>query len=240
MNITNFINSKLKQNKTLNNILSLKMNKKVNKYKKSNAYSSHNPNNNSGSYKKIVYLWGELGVNYIHQSIFNKISNSLSKEKRENYFIYELNKLNDIFNIINSIANDINDRENIIFQLQKNYNEELNNIIDDDNNFIYDEETINQIISILLDLRKYSFEIVNNIVSLRKEIAYDIIMNKYDINKVFLYPNDYLIKMNNDLDFLINTPLNKYFNFSKSDPFLAKLNMESNEFFEFRVIIFTS
>ena len=224
MNKTNFPKSKLKQNKTLNNILTLKLNKKANKHN-SNANSSHNPNNNSETYKKLVYLWGELGVNYIHQSIFNKISNSLNKEKKENYFIYELNKLNDIFNIINSIVNDINDRENIIFQLQQNYYEDLNNAIDDDNNFNYDEETIKQIISILLDLRKYSFEIVNNIILLRKEIAYDIIMNKYDINKIFFYPNDYLIKMNNDLDFLINTPLNKYFNFSKSDPFLIKLNI---------------
>ena len=224
MNKTNFPKSKLKQNKTLNNILTLKLNKKVNKHN-SNAFSSHNPNNNSETYKKLVYLWGELGVNYIHQSIFNKISNSLNKEKKENFFIYELNKLNDIFNIINSIVNDINDRENIIFQLQQNYYENLNNAIDDDNNFNYDEETIKQIISILLDLRKYSFEIVNNIILLRKEIAYDIIMNKYDINKIFFYPNDYLIKMNNDLDFLINTPLNKYFNFSKSDPFLIRLNI---------------
>jgi len=224
MNKTNFPKSKLKQNKTLNNIFTLKLNKKGNKHN-SNANSSHNPNNNSETYKKLVYLWGELGVNYIHQSIFNKISNSLNKEKKENYFIYELNKLNDIFNIINSIVNDINDRENIIFQLQQNYYEDLNNAIDDDNNFNYDEETIKQIISILLDLRKYSFEIVNNIILLRKEIAYDIIMNKYDINKIFFYPNDYLIKMNNDLDFLINTHLNKYFNFSKSDPFLIKLNI---------------
>ena len=225
MNITNFPKSRLKQNKTLNNLLTLKLNKKSNKHNSSNAYSSHNPNNNSETYKKIVYLWGELGVNYIYQSIFNKISNSLNKEKKENYFIYELNKLNDIFNIINSIVNDINDRENIIFQLQQNFYEDLNNAIDDDNNFNYDEETIKQIISILLDLRKFSFEIVNNIILLRKEISYDIIMNKYDINKVFFYPNDYLIKMNNDLDFLINTPLNKYFNFSKSDPFLIKLNI---------------
>jgi len=225
MNISNFTKSKLKPNKTLNNILTLKLNKKVNKHNSNNIYSSHNPNNNSEAYKKLAYFWGELGVNYIHQSIFNKISNSLNKVKRENYFIYESNKLNDIFNIINSIINDINERENIIFQLQKNFYENIGYAFDDDNNFNYDEETIQQIISILLDLRKYSFEIVNSIVLLRKEVSYDIIMNKYDINKILVYPNDYLIKMNNDLDFLIITPLNKYFNFSKSDPFLIKLNI---------------
>ena len=241
MNITNFRNdnkilnplpkSKLKQNKTLNNLLALKLNKKVNKNNNNNNYNTlhaNNNNNNSEIYKKLVFLWDELGVNYIYRSIFNKISNSLNKEKKENYFIYESNKLNDIFNIISSIINDINDRDNIIFQLQKSYYEEIGNDADDDNNYNYDEETIKQIITILLDIRNFSIEIVNNISLLRKEIAYDIIMNKYDINKILVYPNDYLIKMNNDLDFLVSTPLNKYFNFSKSDPFLIKLNIENN------------
>jgi hypothetical protein len=53
-------------------------------------------------------------------------------------------------------------------------------------------------------------------------------MNKFDMNKIFIFPNDYLIKMNNDLDFLINCPLNKYFNFYKSDPFLIKINNNNN------------
>ena len=235
MNITNFktdskiLNllpkSKLKQNKTENNLLTLKLNKKVNK-KNNNKYNTNN--NNSEVYKKLLYLWEELGVNYIYQSIFNKISNSLNKEKKENYFIYESNKLNNIFNIINSIVNNINERDNIIFQLQKNYYEGSVKDFDDTNKYNYNEETIKKIISILLDLRKYSFEIVNNIICLRKEIVYDIIMNKYDINKILVFPSDYLIKMNNDLDFLINTPLNKYFNFSKSDPFLIKLNIANS------------
>jgi len=219
--------SKLKQNKTENNILALKLSKKVSRNNSNNKHKSSNISN-SEAYKKLSHLWEELGVNYIYQSIFNKISNSLNKEKKENYFIYESNKLNNIFNILNSIVNNINERDNIIFQLQKNYYEGFANDIDDFNNYNYNEETLKKIISILLDLRKYSFEIVNNIVSLRKEIVYDIIMNKYDISKILVFPTDYLIKMNNDLDFLINTPLNKYFNFSKSDPFLIKLNIANS------------
>ena len=234
MNITNFktdnriLNtlpkSKLRQNRTLNNLLTLKKNKKVNKFNTNNFDKNHN--NNSETYKKLLFLWEELGVNYIYQNIFNKITDSLNKEKKENYFIYESKKLNNIFNTINSIVNNINDREKIILQLQKNYYEENGNNIDDGN--YNDKDTINKIISILLNIRKYSVEIVNNIIQLRKEIAYDVIMNKYDINKILVYPHDYLIKMNNDLDFLINTSLNKYFNFSKSDPFLIKLNIVNN------------
>ena len=235
MNITNFktdnkiLNpvpkSKLRQNKTLNNLLTLKMNKKVNK-NNSNNFDNHN--NNSETYKKLLFLWEELGVNYIYQNIFNKITDSLNKEKKENYFIYESKKLNNLFNTINSIVNNINDRDKIILQIQKKYYEENGNNIDDENNDNFNEDTIKKLISILLNIRKYSVEIVKNIILLRKEIAYDIIMNKYDINKILVYPHDYLIKMNNDLDFLINTSLNKYFNFSKSDPFLIKLNIVNN------------
>ena len=221
----NLPKSKLKPNKTLNNILTLKLHKKE-KIKNNNNNSN---SNNSENYKKVLYLWEELGVNYVYQSIFNKISNSLNKEKRENYYIYEINKLNNIYKIINLIFNDINNRDQIIFELQNNYyksNESETHGESDNNNF--DEEIIKQIVSVLLDLRKYSIDIVNNLNLLRKEISFDIIMNKYDINKILIFPNDYLIKMNNDLDFLINSSLNKYFKFSKSDPFLTKLNNNIN------------
>ena len=211
---------KLKPNKTLNNLLKIKLQKKE---KKKNVSQNKQNNNKSETYKKIVNLWDELGVNYIYQSIYNKICENLSQEKKENYYKYEFNKLNNIYNIIDLIINDIDNRDKIISQLQKNYKEKEEDIN-------YDEETIKQVSSILNDIRKYSIDIANNITLLRKEIGYDILMNKFDMNKVFLFPNDYLVKMNNDLDFLINCPLNKYFNFYKSDPFLIKINNNNNNY----------
>ena len=212
---------KVKSNKTFSNLLTIKLHKKdkkniinINKHK-------INIINNNETYKKIINLWEELGVNYVYQSIFNKISSNLNIEKRDNYFLYEYNKLNNIKNIINLIIEDINNRELKLLELQQNYfykNEEN----EENNNF--DEDIIKQELSLLIDIRKLSIDIVNNILLLRKEIGYDIIMNKYDINKIFIFPNDYLVKMNNDLDFLINSNLNKYFNFAKSDPFLIKIN----------------
>ena len=77
-------------------------------------------------------LWEELGVNYIYRKIFKKITSNLKTEKRENYYLYEFNKLNDINNIIHLIITDINNREEIILKLQK--------IFEKDKNF---EENIN-------------------------------------------------------------------------------------------------
>ena len=170
-------------------------------------------------------LWEELGVNYIYRKIFKKISSTLNKEKRENYYLYEFNKLNNINNIIHSIITNINNRENIIVKLQKNYND-----YNEKENINNEEEIIKVILPDIIDIRKYSIDIINNIILLRKEICYDIIMNKYDINKIFIFPHDYLIKMNHDLDFLIYLHINKYFNFAKSDPFFKMINIYNNKY----------
>ena len=225
--------SKLKTNNTLSNLLALKLHKKEKKNSCNNKHKNNkNEQNNSEIYKKIINLWDELGVNYIYQSIFNKICINLNKENRDNYYIYEYNKLNKIKNILNLIIDTIDNRDKKIFELQQKYhkneeNEEKadnNNVIGNQNDIEYDEETLNLALFTLTEIRKNSIDIINNIILLRKEIGYDILMNKYDINKILVYPNDYLVKMNNDLDFLIDTTLNKYFNFAKSDPFLIKIN----------------
>ena len=67
--------------------------------------------------------------------------------------------MNNIYNIINLIINDIDNREQIIGELNKNYyiNEE-----NEDKSF-YDEESIQKVINILISLRKYTIDIINNI-----------------------------------------------------------------------------
>ena len=101
------------------------------------------------------------------------IKNSNEKE-RDDYFKYEFDKLNNINNIIKLIKNDIKNRENIIFQLQSNYN---NKNIQNKN---FNEETLKQIISIFNDIRKYSLDITYNILLLKKELGFDLSLNKYD------------------------------------------------------------
>ena len=217
------VKKKIKSNKTVSNLLTIKLHKK-DKKNIINHNKHKNNNNNTETYKKLINLWEDLGVNYIYQSIFNKISSNLNKEKREKYFLYEYNKLNNIKKIINLIIDDINNREQKILELQQNYFHKNEGNDENEENNDFDEEIIKQGLSLLIDIRNFSIQIVNNIILLRKEIGYDILMNKYDINKIFIFSNDYLVKMYNDLDFLVNSSLNKYFNFSKSDPFLIKIN----------------
>ena len=93
------------------------MNKKEQKSGLINNKNNQNEYNNSEIYTKIVHLWEELGINYIYQCIYNKISLNLTKEKKEIYYNYEYNRLNNIYNIINLIIIDIVNREKIIDEL---------------------------------------------------------------------------------------------------------------------------
>ena len=228
-NITyNYHKLHLRPNKTLNNLNTLKINRdkklKINLINRHHLSFSYKKND---TYKKILNLWKDLGVNYIYQSVFNKTIKDLRDKERDDYLKYEFDKLNNIFNIIKLIKNDIKNRENIIYQLQSNYN---NKNIQNKN---FDEETIKQIISIFNDIRKYSLDITYNILLLKKEIGFDLSLNKFDINKIFSFKKDYIIKINSDLDFLSDSSLNQYFSFEKSDPFFANIKFNINYSYNF-------
>ena len=228
-NITyNNLNRQLRPNRTLNNLNALKINR--DKKLKISLINRHHLNfslKNNDTYKKILNLWKDLGVNYIYQSVFNKMIKNSNEKERDDYFKYEFDKLNNINNIIKLIKNDIKNRENIIFQLQSNYN---NKNIQNKN---FNEETLKQIISIFNDIRKYSLDITYNILLLKKELGFDLSLNKYDTNKIFSFKKDYIIKINSDLDFLIESSLNQYFTFEKSDPFFQKIKFNINYAYNF-------
>ena len=224
----NNLNRQLRPNRTLNNLNTLKINR--DKKLKINLINRHHLNfslKNNDTYKKILNLWKDLGVNYIYQSVFNKMIKNSNEKERDDYFKYEFDKLNNINNIIKLIKNDIKNRENIIFQLQSNYN---NKNIQNKN---FNEETLKQIISIFNDIRKYSLDITYNILLLKKELGFDLSLNKYDTNKIFSFKKDYIIKINSDLDFLIDSSLNQYFTFEKSDPFFQKIKFNINYTYNF-------
>ena len=101
-NITyNNIKRQLRPNRTLNNINTLKINR--DKKLKINLINRHSLNfslKKNDTYKKILNLWKDLGVNYIYQSMFNKIIKNSNEKERDDYFKYEFDKLNNIINII--------------------------------------------------------------------------------------------------------------------------------------------
>ena len=84
---------------------------------------------------------------------------------------------------------------------------------------------MNDIIQCIKNIRIISVNIVNYFVKIREICSYNVLGGKYDlekINKLYNFDKNYLIKMRYDLDFLKDSHLDRFFNFSEeADPFLV-------------------
>ena len=177
---------------------------------------------NDPLYNQIKFLWEQLGVNKYYQISFDNFSIQLSLNIRESFFNNEIINLNSINNLIKEINLNIEKRKNCIVLIKK-YDNEMNIIKNKDN------ETIKNVKETLTELRRTSMLIVENIIKLREVIGYDLFNNKFENGKINNYQSNYLIEMQNDLDFLCTSNLSKYFSFSsENDPFLISLSNNSN------------
>ena len=215
--------------KNSNKILVRSVTKKKCEIKATKSYNNiiHNKNflidinNNSPNFQKILKLWEKLGVTNRYQQLFKKILLSIDNEqKRDNFLIPEFNKLNKINEVILDINSMINEREQIIIDLHT-YDNKLNK-----SDVEINKEEIEKKFKYL---KKLSYKICNEIINLRKEIGYDSYLNKYDLNKIYIFQKDYIMKMKNDLDFLLNNQLSNIFQFKKADPFLLNINLGEEE-----------
>ncbi len=95
------------------------------------------------------------------------------------------------------------------------------------------EEIRNRASELLTHLRILSLNVVETLNKWRENLAYNFLLanNAYiKQNALFFKYNfegeNYLMKLCKDLDFLPNTQLSKFFNFSKNDPFLTQCTIE--------------
>ncbi len=178
---------------------------------------------NDPLYNQIKFLWDQLGVNKYYQIIFDNFCIQLDLNIRERFFNNELNNLNIISNLIKDINSNIAKRKNYILLIKKNDNE-MNVIKNKDI-----DEILQKVKENLTELRRTSILIIEKIIKLREVISYDLFNNKYENGKINNYNSNYLIEMNNDLDFLYTSNFSKYFSFSnENDPFLTSLSNNSN------------
>ena len=211
-NITkNNINSNSKKNR----ILCINYNKSSNN---SNIIDNNNfihfMNNLPEEYNKnplfseIKNLWNKLKVTYIYQEMFITLTKHYDDKKY--IFNHELQNLKNIYNLLNKLNLDINKRNEIIDKIKLYTNNNIN------------IKNLEESKSILINLRNVTIEIVLDYISFFKEISYDIIRNKYDLNSIKNFNKNYLSQIKKDTTFLYyNNYFNKNFYFSnKSDPFL--------------------
>ena len=166
--------------------------------------------NKNPQFSEIKNLWNKLKVTYHYQEMF--ITLTKAYEDKKYIFAQELQNLKNINNSLNKLNSNIKKRNDIIDKIRL-FNINMNNNI---------AKNIDEMKKILENLRNITIELVLNYISFYKEISYDIVKNKYDINNIKNFNKNYLSIMKTDTSFLYyNEFFTKIFSFSnKSDPFL--------------------
>ena len=188
-------NSKKRDNKIINKNYNHFMNNLPDEYNKDQLFI------------KIRNLWNKLKVTHSYQEMFITLSKQVQNDQlKKAIFKNEINNLTQILNNLNKLNGDIQKRNEIINKI-KNYNNYNN---------------ISEIRELLNSLRMISIDIVFDYISFLKEISYDVLRNKFNLDSIKNFNKNYLTNMKTDTNFLhSHNYFNKLFNFSKkSDPFL--------------------
>lgn len=161
--------------------------------------------------KEIKYLWREVGgVNEQYKKFFIGKLSYLNNEGKYYFYLKEKEELINILNLLQKLNNGIQARENINLQLK---NMTINNYL-----------KIEEISKLLISLRLSTINVFNDIINFKKEISFDLLNNKYILNKICNYPYNYLNVILNDTLYLSShellSTLYKFSNFP--DPFLLK------------------
>ena len=176
----------------------------------------------------IKSLWNDLGVNIDYQKEFEKYYNEMKdfQEKRE-LMNNEKNHLRKFRETLIKLSEEISNRDNVIFKLNK-YCNELDkytyhkNIYSNNNiNINISNDNEEEIPSDLFDLiqntiklyRINTANVINRIIKVREISSYYELNKKWDpsiINRSYSLDKNYILKMVKDIDFLNNSSLTNY------------------------------
>ena len=228
----NIINSNNYNNNTSsikNRILCINYNKSSNHkniptFNNFNHFMNNIPEeyNKNQQFIEIKNFWNKLKVTCTYQEMF--ITLTKPYEDKKNIFSHELQNLKKINNSLNKLNTDIKKRNDLIDKIRL-FNINTNNNV---------SKNIEEMKKALDSLRNITIETVLDYSYFFKEISYDLIKNKYDLNNIKNFNKDYLSKLKKDTTFLYyNDFFNKIFSFSdKSDPFLIHPSIKKNGFTE--------
>ena len=172
----------------------------------------------------IKNLWEELGVTQEYQEQFN---NFLGYENlRKVMFIQEKENLQKFRYSLMKLRKEILNRENNIESLIK-----IIRAIESQNEI---ENLLKEVINIIKSLRLNAVNIVFYMQKIRELSFYYYFQGKWDLTKIrkdYLFNNNYLLKMKDDLNFLRNTILKNYIEMNNSpiDAFLINCSLRNKD-----------
>ena len=229
--------------------INTKQNKKefpiINSTQSLNLVESKNFKNNKLNLEiiNVENIWNDLGVSEDYREQFIMYTQNLDENEKKEFFEMEISNLNRFRNYLFKISNEISNREKNINDLKK-----FDKIIEStSNNNNLNNSILTDIQNIIKTVRINSINIVNYINKIKEISSYNLQRGKYNLDKLnsaYKYDENYLIKMNTDMNFLNNSNISKYIEMSNDEPNtfftncdLNKENNLDNNFYEEKIII---
>ena len=166
-------------------------------------------------------IWDELDISNLYREAFAIYISYLSDEYKNNIIIQEQNNLKKFKKVLINLKKEISLRENNI-QLLKGYNDRLVNF----NNQEYIMNIIEEVTSLVKKLRRNAINIIQDyskIEKISKNYSNLSLAKDKIIKDDYTYDPNYINKMQDDLLFLKESSLGKYFEMDNKyiDPFLT-------------------
>ena len=224
------ISSSSKKYPKINYTLLPKLNESEKKItKRNNGYLDIEDNTNT-DYKEelnvITTLWDELGVTEDYRYQFNQIIDSNIYNSKI-IFIQEKENLQKFKTSLMKLKKEIINRENNIENLIK-----IIRMIDNQKEL--NQNILKDVINIIKNLRLNAVNIVIYINRVRELGFYYYFQGKWDLTKIkneYTYNNNYLLQMNEDLNFLKKSYISNYIEMGngKIDAFLTNCSQLNKE-----------
>ena len=172
-------------------------------------------------------IWDELDISNLYRETFAIYISYLSDEYKNNIIIQEQNNLKKFKKVLINLRKEISLRENNI-QLLKGYNDRLVNF----NNQEYIMNIIEEVTSLVKKLRRNAINIIQDyskIEKISKNYSNLSLAKDKIIKDDYTYDPNYINKMQDDLLFLKESSLGKYFEMDNKyiDPFLTNFCTEA-------------
>ena len=177
----------------------------------------------------INTLWDELGITDEYKYYFNKLIKPFNSYYSNIILFQEKESLQKFKTTLIKLKKEISNRETNINKLKK-----IIKILDTEKE--PNPNIIKEIVKIIKNLRLNAVNIVIYINRVRELSFYYYFQGKLDLTKMkneYMYNNNYLLQMNNDLCFLKSSSISNYINFGNGpcDAFLincSQLNENNN------------
>ena len=197
------------------------------------------------AYEEELYLlqvsWNELGITPEYRTVFINILEEATEAERNSIFAQEKNNLKRFKDAILNLKKEIDNRDNNISQLKK-FNFMIQNTINNGENANSINSILQNVISLIKNLRINAVNIVKKIIKVNQITAYYASSGKFNVNKIkpeYAYDSKYLFKMKSDLLFLKNSALSTFIemNNTEIDPFLTNCAPPPNRLKGKKIII---